>query len=78
MPKLPQQCCPQTPKYWCTKCVATHLNLEDERTAAKLLRTGEIEGWKISGRIWRTTEWQVEAYAKRKLEEQRRRRKRAA
>lgn len=70
------------PKYWCTKRVAGHLDLEDERTAARLLRTGEIEGFKISGRYWRTTEWQVEAYAKRRLEEQRlafrRQRKQAA
>lgn len=58
------------PKYWCTKRAAGHLDLA-ERTCVKLLRTGEIEGFKISGKYWRTTEWQVDAYARRKLEEQR-------
>ena len=61
---------PKDPKYWCPKRVADHLGLENARTAAKLLRTGQIQGFKISGRYWRTTEWQVDAYAKRLLEAQ--------
>lgn len=38
-----------------------------ERSAAKLMRTGQIRGFKLGGRIWRTTRREVEIYVAREL-----------
>lgn len=37
------------------------------RSAVKLLRSGEIRGFKPGGRVWRTTKAEVEAYVEREL-----------
>jgi excisionase family DNA binding protein len=51
---------------WCAKDVATRLGVE-ERTAVRLLRTGEIDGFKVNGRVWRTSRENVERYIAREL-----------
>ena len=54
----------------CVKEVAARLGVAD-KTCAKLLRTGQLDGFKLSGKYWRTTEVHVQAYVARKLHEQR-------
>ncbi len=39
-----------------------------ERTCAKMLRTGQLGGFKLSGKYWRTTERHVEAYVAREIQ----------
>lgn len=50
----------------CAKQVADMLGVS-ERTAAGLLRSGEIEGFKLSGRRWRTRHAAVQHYIERCL-----------
>ena len=57
-------------KLLCAKEVADRLNI-CPRTAAKLLRSGKIDGFKLSGKYWRTTELHVEAYVTKSLFAQR-------
>jgi excisionase family DNA binding protein len=59
-------------KVLCAKQVAARLGVS-ERSAAKLLRRGEIQGFKLGGRVWRTTEEAVLEYLRRELERQSRR-----
>lgn len=54
----------------CVKEAAELLQVTD-RTCRKLLRTGQIEGFKLNGRPWRTTERHVEVYIARCLHERR-------
>ncbi len=50
----------------CAKDVARRLGIEP-RTAARLMATGEIEAFKLSGKVWRTTAVAVESYVARQL-----------
>jgi excisionase family DNA binding protein len=51
----------------CAKEVGALLGVND-RTAARLMRTGEIRAFKFSGSIWRTPRRQVLAYIAREME----------
>jgi excisionase family DNA binding protein len=53
------------------KDVARRLNIS-ERTALRLLARGEIEAFKVSGKIWRVEEAQLEDYIRRARELQQR------
>jgi excisionase family DNA binding protein len=55
----------------CAKDVANRLGIEP-RTAARLMAGGEIEAFKLSGKVWRTTAAAVEAYVSRELAARRR------
>lgn len=50
----------------CAKDIAARLRIS-ERTAARMFRRGEIPAFKLSGRVWRTTEEELDRYLRRKL-----------
>lgn len=50
----------------CAKDVAKRLGVEP-RTAARMMATGEIEAFKLSGKVWRTTTAAVDAYVARQF-----------
>ncbi len=50
----------------CAKQVALLLNVS-ARTAARLLRAGEIAGFKVGGKLWRTRQADVDDYITRSL-----------
>lgn len=55
-------------KLLCAKEVALILGVS-ERSAARLMRKGEIKAFKMSGAIWRTTVRYVREYVERELVE---------
>lgn len=56
-------------KLLCAKEVAVILGVS-ERSAARLMRRGEIKAFKMSGAIWRTTSKYVGEYVLRELEKE--------
>jgi len=50
----------------CSKQVGKMLGVHS-RSAVKLLRSGQIRGFKPGGRVWRTTKAEIEAYIQREL-----------
>jgi excisionase family DNA binding protein len=38
-----------------------------DRTATRLMQSGEIEGFKVHGKMWRTTASRVEAYKRKQF-----------
>lgn len=52
----------------CAKEVAARLGVTP-RVAAKMLRSHQIKGFKLSGKYWRTTEIHLEFYVARSMQE---------
>ena len=53
------------------KCLSAKETAEalgiSERTSIRLMRSGEIEAFKLHGKLWRTTAAKVSAYQKREF-----------